>query len=68
MIRMRRKILWASCFCFAAAFFLVLTLQVEGQGVGVCMGLLSNQDTVLSEERGDRHFPYQSVLYQEFLC
>ncbi|KAM6303770.1 GDP-fucose protein O-fucosyltransferase 3 isoform 1-T2 [Podargus strigoides] len=28
MIRMRRKKLWASCFCFAAAFFLVMTLQV----------------------------------------
>ncbi|NXJ64432.1 FUT10 fucosyltransferase, partial [Rostratula benghalensis] len=28
MIRMRRKKLWASCFCFATAFFLVVTLQV----------------------------------------
>ncbi|KAM8983889.1 GDP-fucose protein O-fucosyltransferase 3 isoform 1-T3 [Ara ararauna] len=28
MIRMRKKKLWASCFCFAAAFFLVVTLQV----------------------------------------
>ncbi|XP_054253927.1 alpha-(1,3)-fucosyltransferase 10 [Indicator indicator] len=28
MIRMRRKKMWASCFCFAAAFFLMVTLQV----------------------------------------
>ncbi|KAI6058278.1 Alpha-(1,3)-fucosyltransferase 10 [Aix galericulata] len=28
MIRTRRKKLWASCFCFAAAFFLVVTFQV----------------------------------------
>lgn len=47
MIRMRRKILRASCFCFAAAFFFVLMLQVQGQGGGVCMRLLSKQDTIL---------------------
>ncbi|XP_068784716.1 alpha-(1,3)-fucosyltransferase 10 [Struthio camelus] len=28
MIRIKRRKLWASCFCFTAAFFLVATLQV----------------------------------------
>lgn len=51
MIRMRRKKLWASCFCFAAAFFLVVTLQVQGQGGEVCMRLFLKYGIILTNER-----------------
>uniref|UniRef100_A0A8C5XAG4 GDP-fucose protein O-fucosyltransferase n=1 Tax=Malurus cyaneus samueli TaxID=2593467 RepID=A0A8C5XAG4_9PASS len=56
MIRMRRKILWASCFCFAAAFFLVVTLQVITE-----LGNSENKVSVISSlhssplKPGERH-------------
>ncbi|XP_071586413.1 alpha-(1,3)-fucosyltransferase 10 isoform X1 [Heliangelus exortis] len=48
MIRMRRKKLWASCFCFAAAFFLVVTIQVITE-----LGNSENKVEVISSLHSD---------------
>ncbi|XP_025933968.1 alpha-(1,3)-fucosyltransferase 10 isoform X2 [Apteryx rowi] len=59
MIRIRRKKLWASCFCFTAAFFLVATLQVITE-----LGNSEKKAAVISSLQGGPLKPEERHAFQ----